>query len=177
MRRGPLSIAAWLLCSTLSAQEAPKAAEPSPSARERTLAVARKIMTAARYCTMVTMGENEAQARIVDPIEPDAAFVVHVATNPRSRKVRELRADSRVTLLYFDTERLAYVTVVGRATEVEDALKPSHYKKEWEGFFHRGQPATYVLHRIVPTRLEVVSPKDGLSGDPVTWKPEIVDLK
>ena len=36
---------------------------------------------------------------------------------------------------------------------------------------------SYTLYRIIPSRLEVVSAKDGLSGDPATWRPEIVDLK
>jgi hypothetical protein len=82
-----------------------------------------------------------------------------------------------VTLLYFDPAALAYVTVVGRALEVKGAAKTSRYKPEWQGFFSLDRPESYSLYRIVPSRLEVVSPRDGLSGDPTTWHPETVDFK
>jgi general stress protein 26 len=135
-------------------------------------------MTAARFCTLVTIGDaGQPQARIVDPIEPDAGFAVYVATNPRSRKVEEIRKDPRVTLLYFDPARSASVTLIGRAVEVMGAEKSAHRKKEWDGFFPADRPETYSLYRIVPSRAEVVSAADGLAGDPATWRPEIVDLK
>lgn len=135
-------------------------------------------MIAARFCTLVTIGElGQPQARIVDPLEPDKALILYVATNPRSRKVAEISKDPRVTLLYFDAVRSAYVTVIGRAREVPSAEKPSHRKKDWDAFFPASKPESYTLYRIVPSRLEVVSEKDGLSGDPVTWRPEIVNVK
>lgn len=153
-------------------------ADAEPTRRARVLEVARQIMTAARYCTLVTLGEaHQPQARVVDPIEPDEALTVYVATNPRSRKVEEIRKDPRVTLLYFDTTRAAYVTLIGRASEVAGAQKPAHHKKDWQNFFAIEKPDAYTLYRIVPSRIEVVSAKDGLGGDPTTWRPEIVNLK
>jgi general stress protein 26 len=140
--------------------------------------VARQITGASRYCTLVTLGrKHEPQARIVDPTLPDASFEVYFATNPRSRKVDEIRKDPRVTLLYFDPSALAYVTVIGHALEVQGTLKADHYKREWQGFFSLDRPDSYTLYRIVPSRVEVVSPKDGLSGNPITWRPETVDFK
>jgi general stress protein 26 len=91
--------------------------------------------------------------------------------------VVEIGRDPRVTLLYFDAARSAYVTVIGRASEVAGAEKPMHRKKDWDPFFPPGKPEAYTLYRIVPARLEVVSEKDGLSGDPVTWRPEILNLR
>ncbi len=164
---------------SLLAQPGPDAATSLDSARNaRVLQVARQIMTAARFCTLVTLGEaHQPQARIVDPIQPDEALTVYVATNPRSRKVEEIRKDSRVTLLYFDTTRTAYVTLIGRATEVTGALKSSHYKPDWAAFFAIDKPETYTLYKIVPSRAEVVSAKDGFGADPTTWRPEIVSIK
>jgi general stress protein 26 len=160
------------LVPVLAAGQAP------PKSREQTLSVARRIMIDARFCTLVTIGEgNEPQARIVDPLEPDTALAVYVATNPRSRKVAEIRKDPRVTLLYFDPARFAYVTLVGRAVEVHGAEKAAHRKKDWQEFFPAEKPESYLLYRIVPSRAEVVSARDGLNGDPVTWRPEIVELR
>ncbi len=158
---------------------APQAAPaPSVPGRARTLEVAREIMSAARYCTLVTLGAGgQPQARIVDPIPPDGSLGVYVATNPRSRKVAEIRRDDRVTLLYFDAARPAYVTLIGRATEVTGPEKTAHFQEGWRAFFNRDSPETYTLYRISPTRVEVVSAPDGVSGDPVTWRPAIVEFK
>lgn len=172
----PLVVAlVFALCgASASVAQAPA----SQSHREKVEAVARRIMLAARFCSLVTVGsDGAAQARIVDPTEPDASLTIYVATNPRSRKVAEITKDPRVTLLYFDTVRLAYVTVIGRASEVSGSEKGGHYKKEWDGFFARDKPDTYTLYRILPSRIEVVSAQDGLAGDTATWQPEILELK
>ncbi len=181
--RASLFSASWIFLALAPAafalgQSVPTSPATSSAApRERALKIAREIMISARFCTMVTTSEGEAQARIVDPLEPDDRFSVYVATNPRSRKVSEMRTDPRVTMLYFDTKRLAYVTLVGRATRVEGVEKSWQYKKEWDGFFDRSRPESYTLFKIVPSRVEVVSASDGLPGDPATWRPEIVHLK
>lgn len=160
----------------LPAQEKPRPPGPAPD-REHVLGIARQIMSGARFCALVTVGDlGQPQARIVDPLEPDPALVVYVATNPLSRKVGEIRKDPRVTLLYFDPARSAYVTLIGRAAEVPNPEKAAHRKKDWETYFPAARPDAYTLYRIKPTRVEVVSAKDGLSGDPATWRPEIVDL-
>lgn len=135
-------------------------------------------MVAARYCTLVTLGpKGEAQARVVDPLTPGKAFDIYIATNPKSRKVAEIQVDSRVTLLYFDAAKLAYVTLVGTATEVRGAEKVAHRKPEWDSFFSKTAPDAYLLYRVVPSRLEVVSAPDGFAGDPATWRPEIVAFR
>ncbi len=180
MRTAPSAIVLGALLAFsqgLAGQEKPLTATPA-SKRERVLGVARQVMAAARFCTLVTIGDlGQPQARIVDPLEPNAALAVYIATNPRSRKVAEIRRDPRVTLLYFDTARSAYVTLIGRAAEVPGAEKAAHRKKAWDAFFPAGKPETYAVYRIVPSRVEVVSAKDGLNGDPSTWRPEIVELK
>ena len=164
------------LTPLLWAQEKPRSSTPAPD-RDRLLGIARQIMAGARFCTMVTVGElGQPQARVVDPLEPDAALTVYIATNPLSRKVGEIRKDARVTLLYFDPTRSAYVTLIGRAVEVPDGEKAAHRKKDWDAFFPAAKTDAYTLYRIVPSRVEVMSAKDGLSGDPATWRPEILDL-
>ena len=175
---GALFLALGLTQPTdVRAQGASPTTAPSVTPRERTLKIAREIMSGARFCTMVTTIDGEAEARIVDPLEPDAGFVVHIATNPRSRKVQQMRANPRVTLLYFDPARLAYVTLIGSASPVAEDEKPGLYKKDWESFFDRNRPASYALYRVVPSRVEVVSAGDGLAGDPATWRPEIIHFK
>ena len=170
---------ATLLALLLAPGPVLQAREKTPvKDRERVLGVARQIMIGARFCTMITIGDlGQPQARVVDPLEPDPAFVVYIATNPLSRKVAEIRRDPRVTLLYFDAARSAYVTLIGRAALVPGAEKARRRKKDWDEFFPASRPEAYALYRIIPSRVEVVSARDGLSGDPSTWRPEIAELK
>ena len=135
-------------------------------------------MKAARFCALSTVGdESQPQTRIIDPLDPAADFTVYFATNPRSRKVAELRRNGRVALLYFDAAGRRYVTLIGHAAEISGAEKRAHHKPDWEAFFPIGRPDEYLLYRVEATRLEIVSASDGFSGDPSTWRPEIVDLK
>lgn len=172
-----------LACSSVLslAQGAPgqgnATAPGAASARDFRLAVARRIMGAARFCTLVTNGtDGRPQARIVDPLPPGPSMEVYVATNPRSRKVSEIRRDRRVTLLYFDAAAMAYVTLVGDAEPVTGPGRAGHYKDDWAGFFPRDEPGKWALYRVRPRRLEIVSAGDGLAGDSVTWRPDRVDF-
>jgi general stress protein 26 len=180
--RGPATTLARVflvmgLLQPLRGREA-HAAPEEVSGQAHVISVARDLMSAARYSTFVTLdAQGQPQARIVDPLPPEAGLSVYVATNPLSRKVNEILKDPRVTLLYFDAARPGYVTLIGRAVLVTGAEKQAHHKKEWQSFFPREKPETYTLYRIVPSRLEVVSAKDGLGGDPLTWRPAIVELK
>jgi general stress protein 26 len=183
LRRPAGSLLAFLLTLALSGVVSTEAGQApgrqdQQATKNRVLTVAREIIVTARFASFVTVGDHGApQARIVDPLAPDDDFVVYVATNPLSRKVREIRKDSRVTLLYFDAGRPGYVTLAGRAQEVSGAEKRTHHKSDWQAFFPAERPESYVLYRVVPARVEVVSAKDGLPGDPTTWRPEIVLLK
>ena len=113
------------------------------------------------------------QARIVDPFAPEADFTIWVATNPLTRKVAEIRQDPRVTLLYFNAAAAEYVTVLGTATLGSDSAEQArHWKEEWAAFYKEGPRGdSFLLIRVRPTRLEVVSPRRGLVNDPKTWRP------
>lgn len=143
------------------------------------VAAARQVVAAARYATLVTLGpDGHPQARVVDPFPPEEDFTIWVATTGRSRKVAEIAADPRVTLLFFDPAGGAYVTVVGEAHRVDDpAMKERYWKTEWAEFYPGGhQGEDYLLLRVTAHRLEVSAEHLGIMNDPVTWRPAIVEL-
>ncbi len=147
--------------------------------KEAVLTAARDVIQKARFVTFITIGEDgQPQARIVDPFAPDSAFVIWIGTNPLTRKVAQVRHDPRVTLQYFDPVGFGEVTVIGRAEIVGDsAAKSAHWKPEWGGIYKGGSSSPdYVLVRVVPKHLEIVSPKQGMNSDPKTWRPVSVDL-
>jgi PPOX class probable F420-dependent enzyme len=161
--------------------ESPRSAPTeNPHPASVILAAAREIMKTARYCSLVTLdAAGQPQARIVDPFPPEDKLAIWIATNPATRKVREIRADPRVSLIYFDPKGPAYVTVIATAEVVEDpAEKARRWKEDWARFYvDRNRGSDYVLIRVKPTRLEVVSEAHGLINDPKTWRPPAVDLE
>lgn len=151
----------------------------APPSRGDILAAATDIVHKARYCTLVTHGEDgHPQARIVDPLGPDAGFTTWIATNPLTRKVAQIRRDARVTLLCFDGATSSYVTVIARAAIVTDAAeKARRWKEEWTPFYAAGASGNDVLLiRLTPIRLEIVAIDRGFAGDAKTWRPVTIDF-
>lgn len=131
-----------------------------------------------RHRAFPPLADGQPQARIVDPFPPDSDLTIWIATNPLTRKVQEIRRDPRVTLLYFSRATFEYVTVLGTAVLDTDSLhKAVHWKGEWAALYkdqNRGED--YLLLRVKPSRLEVVSARRGMHNDPKTWRPVILDV-
>jgi general stress protein 26 len=170
-----LAMLGLMWAGDVSAQSKPVEA---PS-RATLLAAARDIMIATRYCTMVTNGPGgQPQARIVDAFGPDTSLTVWIATNAQTRKVSELKKDPRVTLLYFSPVTFEYVTIHGKATFSTDAKdRETHWKRDWSTLYkNEWRGSDYLLIKIKPSRVEVVSTRRGINTDPVTWRPASVEL-
>jgi general stress protein 26 len=147
--------------------------------RAQIIAAAKEIMQTAGYCTLITIGpDGQPQARIVDPFVPDSDLTIWIATNPLTRKVQEIRRDPRVTLLYFSAATFEYVTVIGTAVVDTDSLhKVGRWKGAWAAMYkNQNRGEDYMLFRVKPSRLEVISMRRGMRNDPKTWRPVILDL-
>ena len=154
------------------------AAAQTPS-RAAVIAAATDIIQKAHYCTFITIDKDgQPQARIVDPIEPDADFTIWFATNPLTRKVDQVRRNPKVTLSCFDSGTASYVTVLGRGDLVTDgAEKQRHWKPDWTAIYPNGSKSNdFMLIRITPVRLEIVSESRRMPGDAKTWLPLAVDF-
>jgi general stress protein 26 len=149
--------------------------QSQPLERERLIQVAREIMTTARYCALITVDSaGRAHARTLDPFPPDDRMVVWLGTNPRTRKVAEIRRNPRVTLYYFDRDGESYVTIHGTARLVNSPHeKARRWKEEWKAFYP-DRAKDYMLIAVTPERLEVVSVSKGIVGDDKTWRPPSV---
>ena len=152
--------------------------QPTQLDRESLIATAREIMKTARYCALITVDSaGRTHARAMDPFPPDEQMIVWLGTNPRSRKVAEIRRHPRVTLYYFDREDQAYVTISGLARLVQDPKeKAKHFKDEWKDFYPDRQQS-YLLIAVIPERLEVINQKKGIIGNSVTWTPPAVNFR
>jgi general stress protein 26 len=151
----------------------------APPSREKILSAAREIMQAVPFSTLITIGpDGQPQARVVDSVAPDSAFVVWIGTNHLTRKVTDITRDPRVTIMYSNPAGQEYVTLVGKAVIDDDlAHKAAHWKASWGMMSKDGyRGADFVLIRVQPSRLEISSVKRGVFNDPTNWLPTIVTL-
>jgi general stress protein 26 len=173
---------AFLLLSALAvpltAQETPAKAPPAAAEeRARLIAAAREIMGAQTYCALVTIDETgRPQVRTMNPFPPEDDLTVWFATNTRSRKVREMRRDPRVTLYYADhKDATGYVSLAGRASLVEDMQEILKRKRAyWDQAFPGLK--NLVLVKVVPERLDVLNYKAGTQADTATWRTPSIEL-
>jgi len=152
-------------------------AQQTQFSREKLISTAREIMTTARYCALITTGDQgSTNARTMDAFAPDENMIVWLATNPLSHKVAEIRRSPRVTLYYFDRENQAYVTLHGVARLVNDRNeKARHWKDEWKAFYP-DRDKSYLLIEVRPIKLEVVNVKTGVVGTSRSWDPPTVSF-
>lgn len=167
---------ALLLCTAVTPGVFPQ--QPSQRlSRDTLIATARETIGAARYCALITVdSKGRAHARTMDPFPPDENMLIWFGTNPKSRKVAEIRRNNRVILYYFDREGAAYVTISGIARLVNDPLeKARRWKDEWKAFYPDREKG-YLLIAVTPQELEIVSEKKGIVGDAIRWTPPTVRL-
>ena len=154
--------------------------EATAAKRAEVIQAAREVMEKARYCALITVDDDgQPQARVVDPFAPEEDLTVWIATKPVTRKVGQITKDPRVTLFYFDPEGLGYVTLLGKADIVKDPVeKAKRWKEDWSAFYDdRNRGDDYLLIRVTPSRLEIMSFGHGLLNDPKTWRPVTIDLR
>ncbi len=149
--------------------------EFNDSSNTKLLNASREIMTAAGTCALITVdNEGRPRARTMDPFLPEDDFTVWFGTNSSSRKVVQIKHDPRVTLYYFDREISGYVMIYGNAQLIDDSKKKEKYwKKEWEAYYPN-KSESYMLIKVSPIWMEVLSPAHGVNNDPITWQPPIV---
>jgi len=113
----------------------------------------------------------------MDPFPPDSGFTVWFGTNPRSRKVEQIRNNPKVTLYYLEESGSGYVMIYGKAQLVDDQeYKDKWWKEEWAAFYPDNKE-NYLLIKVTPEWMEVVSYIHGITGDPVTWEPPRITFK
>lgn len=146
-----------------------------PGSENQLKLAARDITASANTCSLITLDEEgHPRARMMDPFSPGDDFVVWFGTNPNSRKVQQIKNDPRVTLYYSAIDNSGYVMIAGRAELVNDPTeKEKRWKEEWAAFYPN-RPDDYLLIRVTPAWMEVVSYTHGITGDTLTWEPPAV---
>lgn len=136
------------------------------------ISVAREIISAAEECVLITLDENgQPRSRLMDPFQPNEDMVVWLGTNRKSRKVNQISKNNRVTLFYQEPNKTGYVSIHGKAELVDNQEETStRWKEEWSDFYSSDRE-DYILIKVSPDWLEVLSYPHGIHGDSVTWQP------
>lgn len=132
--------------------------------------IAREVMISSKNCALITIDSlGFPKARAMDPFSPEENFTVWMATNPRSSKVKDISRNNRVTLYYFDKDDPGYVSIQGIADLVNDEeVKQKFWKEEWENFY-KNRTDDYLLIKVSPLKIHVISEKFNVLGDSITW--------
>lgn len=153
-----------LLCVPLNSKAQQSKSEVP---RDTMIVAAREIMTSAPYCALVTVDEDgQPQIRTMNPFPLGDDFTIWFATSRESRKVAELKKESRVCVYYADHKApLGYVNLMGKATVIDDKELLKKMKREyWNGI--PNWENIFVLIKIEPIKMEVINYKHGVNGNP-----------
>ncbi len=149
------------------------------SAKEKEiLDMSRKVIEDCYFTSFVSIDtKGQPRVRVMEPFAPEADFTIWMATNPKSRKVNQIKANPKTSLHYFDKSKMSYVSLMGNAYIINDSvIKAKKWKKGWERFYPN-QTDGYMLIKFVPNTLELINIPKGFTGDSITWKPHQVLLR
>ena len=139
---------------------------------------AKEIIKSVKYCVLISEGsDGYPNARMMDPFQPDNKWIVWMGTNSKSRKVEEIKKNNKVSLYYESPNGDGYVILKGNGIIKNDReAKLKYFKKGWEEFYPENREG-FTLIKFIPEKLEIVSYKNSLIGDKVTWEAPSVILK
>ncbi len=143
--------------------------------KEKLIEAAKEIINSASTCTLITLDKEGApRARAMDPFPVEEDLTVWFGTNPNSRKIKQIKNDSRVTLYYLSDDESGYVVISGLATLVNNQItKDKYWRKSWEAFYPDNKDS-YLLIKVVPLWLEILSPPHNIYNDSITWEPSLI---
>ena len=145
--------------------------------RDTILVAARDIISQTTYCGLVTIDSNgQPQVRTMNPFPVEDDLVIWFATSRSSRKVGELKTNTKVAVYFANhNSAIGYVNVSGKAEVIDDKELLVKMKREyWEGI--PNWQDIFVLIKIVPEKLEVINYKHGLNNDPKTLRAPSVEF-
>lgn len=152
--------------------------KPNDSLQAKVVSAAKTIMTSAKTSSLITIdSEGRPRVREMSPFEAESDFTVWFGTNPKSRKVEQIKNNSKVTLYYLEKESAGYVMIHGNASLVNNQEeKDTRWKEEWDAFYPN-KKEDYLLIKVTPIWMEVVSYTYNILGDPITWKPAVINFE
>ena len=139
---------------------------------------ANEIINSTKTCALITQDKNGiSRIRTMDPFPPEKDLTVWFGTNPKSRKVTQIKNNNKVTIYYRDKDDSGYVMLHGKAEIINSqTAKNKYWKDTWKSFYPN-KKESYLLIKVTPIFMEIVSPKRNVIGATETWEPPILTFK
>lgn len=147
------------------------------ASRDSIIAAARELIGQQKYCALITLDSlGRPQVRTMNPFPPEEDMTVWIATNSRSKKIEEIRANPHVNLYYADHAKgNGYVSITGHAVLVNEMSEKLKRKRAyWDQAFPDWN--YLILIKVVPERLDVLHYARHMQGDTITWKTPVVEF-
>lgn len=145
---------------------------------EQLLDVTHHILEAAEFSFLITRGKKGAlNARLMQPFGPDDNLTIWFGASPRSRKIREIREDSQVTVTFEYAEEGAYVTLLGEAAiKTDRETRRLYWRDSFSAFWPDGPEGDdYVIISFSPSRIEVMDIDRGVAPEPFGLQPAVLE--
>ncbi len=171
------SIFLFLFISCFLSEYAQTANQRSAEENE-VIQIASDMMIESGLCALITHDTSgKINARMMEPFSPEEDLIVWFGTNTLSRKVQDIKANPDVTLYYASSDASGYIVLHGHAFLVDDAaLKQQYWMQSWEDFYEKDR-SNYLLIKVIPDSMEILSTKHGITGDTITWRVPSINLK
>lgn len=139
---------------------------------------AKEIITSTGTCALITQDSNGiSRVRTMDPFLPENDLTIWFGTNPKSKKVVQIKNNNKVSIYYRDKDDSGYVTIYGKAELINNqTVKNKYWKDSWKSFYPN-KKESYLLIKVTPIWMEVVSPTRNIIGDLKTWEPPTLFFK
>ena len=134
------------------------------------------LLRANAYGFLITTGDGQPRARLVQPVHVDDAATVSVGTSPRSRKVSDLRGVADAAFAVEDRDRFAYVTVSGTCSIIDDeAVRRERWTDGLAPFFPGGPTGDdFVIVELCARRIEIMDFTQRVHPDPYGLVPAVI---
>ena len=136
---------------------------------EPLLRLARETIDAVPTALAITIdGQGDANARPVNTSKLTDQWTVRFMTDRRTRKFAEIARTGRMTLVYDNPTAGAYVSLVGRATIIDDVAVKQATWRPHSFTWHPGGPTdpNVVLVDFAAERIETWNTPGGVVPDP-----------
>lgn len=146
--------------------------------RDSLLKIAHIIVDSAKCKVLVSVDEDgKPHAREMDPFAPEENWTIWFGTNPNTRKVQQIKNNPNVAVFYYDSKSLSYVSINGTAELLNDQkLKQKYWKDYWDRYYADPEK-DYILIKVVPDRLELISYQYQLFWTGDAFMPQVVEFE
>lgn len=132
--------------------------------------VALNIMNQAAFCSFTTIDDDGLpESRMMQTLRIEKDFIIWLGTKPNTQKVAQVKNNPNVSVYYTEAHSTGYVNIQGKAEIINDnEIKEKHWKEGWEAFY-ADKDKDFVLIRITPLKLQMVSYAHGIISEKEDW--------